>query len=113
MRYPTVGEAIALIILLLIALSVYRAHKSANDFNLLDLLMENGKASKISCMGMGAWAALVYVFLGMYHDGKMTEGLMMAFGGLCFAPMVARMFSNNAPSTVASTTTTSTVEVTK
>lgn len=114
MRYPTASEGIGLILVLLIALSVYKAHRSNSDFNLLDLLMENGKASKISCIVMGTWASLTYVFLGMYHDGKMTEGLMMAFGGLCFAPMIARMFSTPQNSTaVSSTTTTTSLETTK
>jgi hypothetical protein len=34
------------------------------------------------------------VFVGLYHDGKMTEGLLMAYGGLCFAPMIAKMFAS-------------------
>ena len=114
MRYPTVPESVALIIILLVALSVYRAHKNPDvNFNALDLLMENGRVSRIACLTMGTWAGLTYVFIGTYIDGKMTEGLYTAFGGLCFAPMIAKMFSTSQPTTTASSTTTSTVEIVK
>lgn len=116
MRYPTLVESIGVILILIVVMTVYQAHKDKdNHFSFLDLLMENGKASKIACMTMGTWAALMFVFIGMYFDGKMTEGLVLAVGGLCFTPLVARMFSSAPPTSIASstTTTTSTAEITK
>ena len=101
MRLPTPMEALGLIIVLLVALSVYRAHRDTTvNFSLLDLLMQNGRVDRIACVTMGTWFALVYVFVGTYIDGKMTEGLYTAFGGLCFAPMIAKMFSGSTSTTV-------------
>ena len=114
MRYPTPSEAGALVIILIVVLSVYRAHKNPNvDFNALDLIMQNGRVDRIACITMGTWLALVFVFIGTYLDNKMTEGLYTAFGGLCFAPLIAKMFSTSQPSAIASSTTTSTVEIVK
>lgn len=111
MKYPALIDAVGLIVILLIIWSMYRAHRNnlMRDFSLFDLLMENGRVSKIACITMGTWGALVYVFIGTYIDGKMTEGLYTAFGGLCFAPLIAKMFSG--PSTTI--TSTSTTEVTQ
>ena len=114
MRYPTTSEAIAITIILLVVLSLYRLHKNPTvNFDVFDLLMENGKVSRIACITMGTWVALVSVSFGTYLDGKMTEGLYTAFGGLCFAPMIARMFSNPGMGSINSSTTVSTVEITK
>ena len=107
-------EAVGVIFILVVAWSIYRANRNEkNTFNLLDLLMENGRVSKVSFVFMGSWATLTYVFVGMYATGKMTEGLYTAFGAICFAPIIARMFAPPiAPSTTTTTTaSTNTTEV--
>lgn len=107
------SDAVAAVLVLLVLWSLYRAHHNPNiDFNLFDLFMENGRVSKIAVMTMGTWGALVYAFLHILWADKMTEGLFLAFGGLCFTPMVARMFTAPTSTTISSATTTN-VEITK
>lgn len=104
-------EAAGIVLLLIAAWSVYRANRTAgNNFDLLDMLRENGKVSKVACVFMGSWAALTYVFIGMYIAGKMTEGLFGLFGGITITPLIAKMF---APAPAPSTTTTTTLSSTE
>lgn len=108
----TILEGLAWIVGLLIVWSIYRAQRSEefHEFNLFDLVMENGRLSKIAVITIGSWLAMTYAFLGMYWQGKMTEAVLLAYGGLCFGPMVAKMFAAPAPP---STTTVSSVSETK
>lgn len=100
-----------IVILMVAALSLYKAHtKPDNDFNLFDLLMENGRVSKVACVFIGTWAAITYVFIGTYLQGKMTEGLFTAYGGLFIVPLIARMFTGPSTSVTVSSSTTETVE---
>lgn len=86
--------ATGLFIVLAIALSVYKAHMNPeNDINVFDLLMENHRISRIACVFIGTWAALTYVFIGTFLQGKMTEGLFTAYGGLFIVPLIAKMFA--------------------
>ena len=104
-------EAAGVVLLLLLAWSVYRANKSeGNSFNVLDLLMENGRVSRIAWVFMGSWGAMTYVFIGMYITGKMTEGLYTAYGAVTIAPLIAKMF---APAPAPSTTTTTSMSSTE
>jgi hypothetical protein len=93
--------------------SLYRAHRNPQmEFSLFDLVMENGRVSKIAVMTMGTWGVLVYGFIHLLNADKMTEGLFGLFGGLCFTPMVAKMFTGPSSTLISSTTTTD-VEITK
>ena len=105
------SDAIALTGMLLVVWLIYRAHMKDPEFDFFDIFKEGGKVSKWSCVMLSAFAAMTYVFIGMYHDNKMTEGLLLAYGGLCFAPLVAKMFSTPTTTTVVSTS--STTEVTQ
>lgn len=101
-----------LLIVLLVGLSLYKAHRDPdNDINVFHLIMENGKISKIACVFIGAWGAMTYVFIGLFLQGKMTEGLFTAYGGLFIVPLIARMFSG--PSTSTTVSTTNTTEITQ
>jgi len=95
----TILQGAGIVALLLIVWSIYRAQRdqSFKEFNLFDLLMENGRISKVSVIVMGSWIALTYAFIGMYFAGKMTEAVMGVYGGLCFAPLIAKMFSGAPP----------------
>lgn len=106
-----VQDGILLIGVLCIAWSVYRAQIRDPEFDFFDLLKENGRVSKISCIVMGSWAAMTYVFVGMYRGGKMTETLLLAYGGLCFAPLIAKMFSAPNSTTTVSSSSTSTAVI--
>ena len=107
------ADAALLIIALVIAWSLYRAHKDhAFAFNLFDLIMENGRLSKVSCLVMGAFTVHTWIMVRLTFDGKMTEGYLTIYGATWVAPMLARMFSTGpAPSVVATTTTTESVTV--
>ena len=105
------ADAALLIVALVIAWSLYRAHKG-NDgyfsqFNLLDLLMENGRVSKVSCLVMGAFAVHTWIMVRLTFDGKMSEGYLTIYGATWVAPMLARMFST--PTSTATATSTTTV----
>lgn len=98
-------------LIFLICVSLYKAHMDPkNDINVFDLIMENGRISKVACVFIGTWAAMTYVFVGIFLQGKMTEGLFGAYGGLFIVPLVARMFTGPSTTTVTSSSTTETVE---
>ena len=105
-------EAAGAVLLLIAAWSVYRANKSeGNTFNLVDVLMENGRVSRLACVFMGSWAAMTYVFVGAYATGKMTEGLFTAYGAVTIAPLIAKMFAPAAAPSTTTTISTNTTEV--
>lgn len=106
-----IQDGLILIGVICIAWMVYRAQQKDPEFDFFDLLKENGKVSKISCVAMGSWTAMTYVFVGMYRDGKMTETLLLAYGGLCFAPLIAKMFSIPNNTTTVSSSSTSTAVI--
>jgi len=110
------ADAALLIIALVIAWSLYRAHRSNNgyfsQFNLLDLLLENGRVSKLACVFMGSFAVSSWIMVRMTFDGKMTEGLFMAYGGVWVAPVIARLFSPPTQTATAVSTTSVSTTVT-
>lgn len=109
MRAP---DAAILIVALVIAWSLYRAHRDKEfAFNLFDLLMEAGRLSKISCLVMGAFTVHTWIMVRLTFDGKMSEGYLTIYGATWVAPMLARMFST--PPVPGTTTITDTTSVTK
>jgi hypothetical protein len=98
------ADAALLIFGLMLAWSFYRAHlDQTNVINLFDLVMDGGRLSKMACVFMGAFAALTFIMIRLTLDGKMTEGYFTSYGGLCFAPLIAKLFS---PAPSPGTTTT-------
>jgi predicted membrane protein len=91
-------ETIAALVTVVIFLSIFRLHRDPNnDFNVLDTVMENGRVSRIAFVFMGSWMALTFVFIGQHLQGKMTDAFYMAYGTVCFAPIIAKMFAGPAP----------------
>lgn len=87
-------ELITSLIVIIIALSIFRLHRDPNnEFNILDTVMENGRVSKLAFVFMGSWLAMTFVFIGQHLQGKMTDAFYMAYGTVCFAPIIAKMFS--------------------
>ena len=84
--------------------------KEGNSFNLLDLLLENGRVSRIAVAFNVALVATTWVFIKLSIDTKMTEGFMLAYGGMWVAPIISKMLSNNQVSTSLTTTTTTAQE---
>ena len=74
--------------------SLYRAHKRPDvDFNFLDLLMENGKVSKISCLVMGSFGLHSWIMLDLETHGRMTEGYLTIYGATWVSPLLIRLFT--------------------
>lgn len=97
-----------------IAISFYRYQKDpANNFNLLDLLMENGRLSRLAMAFDAAVVVTAWIMLKLVVDGKMTEGYLAIYGGFWVAPILAKMFATNNGSTVSSSTTTVSIEATE
>ena len=103
-----------LIVALAVAWSLYRAHRSDSgvfaQFNLLDLLMENGRLSRIACAFMATLFVTSWVIVRLTFDGKMTEGYFIGYGGMWVAPIIAKLFSP--PSQTATAVSTTSVSTT-
>lgn len=78
------------------------------DFNMLDLLMSNGRVSKISCLVMGAFGVTSWLMLELTVHNKMTEGYFGLYCTAWVAPLITQLM-NAGPST---TTTISASSVT-
>ena len=84
--------AILAVMLLLIVWSFYRAHKNPKiDINLFDLLIEGGRLSKIAVTFMLAFAVTTWIMVYLTLTSKMTEGYLIAYGGMWVGPLVARV----------------------
>ena len=104
-------DAALLIVALVIAWSFYRSHRNPSiTFDLFDLIMENGRLSKIACLVMGAFTVHTWIMVRLTFDLKMTEGYLTIYGATWVAPLLVRMFSG--PSSTATATSTSTVSTT-
>lgn len=87
-------EAVGIVLILIVVWSVYKADRTlGNNVNLLDLIMARGKLDRVSCVFMGSWGALTFVFVATHFAGKMTEGLFTAYAAACFAPICIKMFA--------------------
>ena len=101
----------------LLVLSFWRAHRDAlAQFNAFDLIMENGRVSKIALAFMVAFAVTTWVIVYLALRDKLTEGYLTSYGVMWVAPLVTKVVfnKNDAPGIVTSTTTVQqTTEVTK
>lgn len=90
--------------------SIYRMHKNpAVDFNILDILMEGGKVSKVSCLVMGAFFVTSWVIVDLQAHGHMSEGYLGLYGGMWIAPLITKLWPS--PLGTPATITTATAEV--
>jgi hypothetical protein len=107
------ADASLLIIALCIAWSLYRAHRNNAgqfaNFNLLDLIMDNGRISRMACVFLACFGVLSWIMVRLTIENKMTEGYFMGYAGACFAPIIARLFSPAPASSTLTATTTATV----
>ena len=98
----------------ILAYSLWRIQRDPNvQFNLFDLLMENGRVSKIACTFMASFALSAWIMVKLTLDGKMSEGYIGIFGSMWVAPLIARVIfgkTNGATSTATTTTATTTTE---
>lgn len=91
----TLHESVGAITILLIAWSLYRAHKDKDlkELNLFDLIIENKRISRIACLFIASWIVTSLVIWKLTTDGKMTEGYFLAYGSMWVAPLIAKMFA--------------------
>ncbi len=111
-----------LIILGVVAVSVviafWRAHRKPGfQFNAFDLVMENGRVSRIAVAFMFVLGVTTWVVIDLQINGKMTEGYFTTYGAMWVLPLVAKVvFNKTEPpgsTTIESTTTTKTATVTE
>jgi hypothetical protein len=80
----------------LIAFSIYRLqHNPDNQFDLLDILMENGRVSRTAVAFSTTLLITSWIMVKLAIDQKMTEGFLIAYGGMWVAPILARMFATS------------------
>lgn len=94
------SNAMSLIVVLLIGWSLYRAHKDTNGlshFSLFDLLMENGRVSRIASVFMGGFFVVSWIMIQLQISGKMTEGYMGLYFAGIISPLISKLFSPPAP----------------
>ncbi|MBV8061445.1 MAG: hypothetical protein JO253_08000 [Alphaproteobacteria bacterium] len=79
--------------------SLWRAHVSAQiQFNALDLLMENGRVSRIAVAFMLVLLVSTWVIINLTVRDKITEGYYLAYMGAWVTPLVTKVvFNKNEP----------------
>lgn len=101
-----ITDALLAVGCLIIVWSFYRAQTNPNfHFDVFDLIMENGRVSRMALAFMITLAATTWMMMRMTLDGKMTEGYFTAYGAMWIAPIVAKLFSAPAPPSTTSTVT--------
>ncbi len=85
------------ILLVLMIWRVFRKWSASDDnnFSMVDLFMENGRASKSSVVLLGAFAATTWFFIYYAVTGRMTEGYFGLYAGAWIAPIVARVLTGS------------------
>lgn len=92
---------------LFVLLSFWRAHnKPGFDFNAFDLIMENGKVSKIAFTFMAAFVVTTWILVDLQMKGKMTEGYLTTYGAMWVASLVAKVVFNKNDAAPGTTITT-------
>ena len=80
----------------IIGVSLWRfQRREGNDFDLLDLLMSNGRVSRMACAFSLALAVTSWIMLKLTIDQKMTEGYLGIYGGLWITPIISKMFATS------------------
>lgn len=88
----------AIALLVLIAFSLWRAHRDpAFNFSIFDLIMENGRVSRLACIFLASFLLVTWVMVRLTLDGKMTEGYFTSYIMTCFAGTVAKLFTGPSP----------------
>jgi hypothetical protein len=92
---------IAALIFAILAFGIVRTlqrwNREKNDFELRDLFMENGRASKGAVIMLGAFAATTWFFVYYALTGRMTEGYFGLYSAAWIIPVVARMIAGAPP----------------
>jgi hypothetical protein len=73
---------------------IIAARRKDFRFNPFDLLMENGKLSKVSCAFMLAIGISTWVILKLLDQEKLTEGFYIAFLGTLVVPLLTKIIAD-------------------
>lgn len=93
---------------LLVLLSFWRAHRKAGvNFNAFDLIMENGRVSKIALAFMVVLGVTTWVIVDLQIKGHLTEGYFTTYGAMWVIPLVAKVVFNKTEMPSGTTITTS------
>ena len=107
-------QVILAVVVLAIAVSVWNAHKSHSTiFNAFDLLMENGRVSKIAVAFMLVLVVSTWVIVDQQISGKLTEGMFGLWLTAWVTPLVAKVVFAKAEPPGTTTTTTIMQETTE
>lgn len=99
---------------LLIGLSIWRAHRKPGfEFNTFDLIMENGKVSRIALAFMLVLAVTTWIVVDLTIKGKLTEGYFTMYGSMWVIPLVAKVVFNKSEAPEPGTTITTKIESTE
>jgi hypothetical protein len=75
-----------------IAWSLYRAHLNPdNAINLVDLVLENGRMSRIAFVFMGTFGWSIWFMVKLELSGRMTEGYFTTFCAVWVTPIIAKL----------------------
>ena len=107
----SITTALFLLISLSILWSLHRLSRDPNvDFNLLDLVMENGRLSKVAVIVDVAFVLHSWIMMDIQNDGKMTEGYLTIYGATWVAPLLAKLVMGGLSSTNSTVTSQSTTQ---
>lgn len=87
------GAALVGVLAMLVAV-LWRFHQdnSRPEFELSDLLMENGRVSRLAVVLMGSFVVTSWVVVQMALNDKLTEGIFGIYAAAWVIPSVAKMF---------------------
>ena len=77
----------------IVLVSLWRFQRADNHFDLLDLLMENGRVSRLAAAFSVTLVITSWIMLKLAVDGKLTEGYLGIYGTMWVSPIIAKMFA--------------------
>jgi hypothetical protein len=83
--------ALSIFVVLIVVAGISLHRRPDNDFNVLDLLMENGHVSKAAVVMMGAFSLTSWMMVELTLIGKMTEGYFGLYAAAWIAPVVVKL----------------------
>jgi hypothetical protein len=99
-HFPFLGDidillATLTVFILFCFYTAFKLHTNkANSFDILDLLMENGRISKAAVVMMGSFALTTWIMISLTSTDKLTEGYLGIYVGAWIAPVVVRLIAN-------------------
>lgn len=95
----------------LIVLTIWHAQRRP-DFDVFDLLKENGKVSRIAFWFMAAGAVSTWVIIDQEIKGKLNEGMFGLWLTAWVGPLVAKLvFNKGEPTPLQGVTVTSVTDI--